>query len=456
LFNLNEDTVACRLEKPKSLHEVASDKYSPFVEMMQGLLVVDSDIERRSMMDVVDINVTCAAEELIPHDIRASQGIFFTGDKIAEKIALSLSAEIVKGASFFDPSCGAGNLLLAVAKSFPIKDRLIDTIVFWGGRFGGCDLNESFILAAKLRLVALACQRHGLQKISTSDLNRYLQFFSFFQIGDYLGTELGADFDCVVANPPFGHITAPHGVDWSTGKTQQAGVFIAQALRTAKVGQKIAAVLPDVLRSGTRYRKWRDLVERNSLITALDVYGRFSKTVDVDVFLLSAIVGEGSVQPHVDVWQSVISNDSPAYVKLKELFEVRVGPVVPHRLEGAGQSTLYLTTQEAPPFSVVTELPEINFSGTLYLPPFVVVRRTSSPSDRSRLVPSLVQGVKPIAVENHLLIISPKDRDVRKCLLLMDEFRESRINDWLNSVSRCRHLTTKILADIDIVRERYE
>lgn len=460
LFNLNEDTVASRLEKPKSLHEVASDKYSPFVEKMQGLLVsganTGSHIEKRSMVDVVDMNVTYAAEELIPHDIRASQGIFFTGDKIAEKIALSLSSEIDAGASFFDPSCGAGNLLLAVAKRFPIKSCLIDTVVFWGGRFGGCDLNESFILAAKLRLVALACQRHGVHELPKAELNTYLQSFSCFHVGDYLGTALGAEFDCIVANPPFGHIAVSQEVNWSTGKTQQAGVFVAQALQVAKPGQKIAAVLPDVLRCGSRYNKWRDLVEVESLITAVDVYGRFSKSVDVDVFLLSVIVGAQSIDSHIDMWQSVVWNDSPAFIKLKDLFEVKVGPVVPHRLKDDGGRVPYLTTQEAPPFSTVAELPEINFSGTLYLPPFVVVRRTSSPSDRNRLVPSLVQGSEPIAVENHLLIISPRDRDIRSCLALMDEFQDPRINEWLNAVSRCRHLTTKVLADIDIVRERYE
>ncbi|WP_409275890.1 N-6 DNA methylase [Pseudomonas sp. KCJK9111] len=460
MLNLNEDAVASRLEKPKSLHEVASDKYSPFVEKMQGLLVSGANtgqhIERRSIVNVVDMNVTCAAEELIPHNIRASQGIFFTGDQIAEKIALSLFDDIDAGASFFDPSCGAGNLLLAVAKRFPIKKCLKDTVEFWGGRFGGCDLNESFILATKLRLVALACQRHGVHEISKAELNTCLQFFSFFHVGDYLGTALGADFDCIVANPPFGHIAASQDVSWSTGKTQQAGVFVAQALHVGKPGQKIAAVLPDVLRCGTRYNKWRNLVEAESSITAVDVYGRFSKSVDVDVFLLSVIVGARFIDSHADIWQSVVGNDSPAFVKLKELFEVRVGPVVPHRLKDQGVRVPYLTTQEAPPFSTVAELPEINFSGTLYSPPFVVVRRTSSPSDKNRLVPSLVQGYGPLAVENHLLIISPRDRDIRSCLVLMDDLKDPRINEWLNAVSRCRHLTTKVLADIDIVRERYE
>lgn len=459
LFNLNTDGVSTGLGEPKSQHEIASDNYSPFVKKMQGLLVVDGEDDSAScsaLMELVDINVTCAAEELIPHEIRVSQGIFFTGDKIAEKIALSFSAEISKCDSFFDPSCGAGNLLLAIAKIYPLKSQVLETLEFWGGRFGGCDLNESFILATKLRLIALAFQRHGLQKISKGQLDGYLKLFSLFEVGDYLGAALGAEFDCVVANPPFGHITVPAEVEWSSGRTQQAGVFIAKALQVAKSGQKLTAVLPDVLRSGTRYVKWRRLVEDMSTITALDVHGKFSKTVDVDVFVLSVIQGCEGKDLSVEKWQPVVREESFDFIKLGSLFEVRVGPVVPHRLSGRGPFVPYLTTQDAPPFSHVTKLPSINFGGTLYVPPFVVVRRTSSPSDKVRLVSSLVEGAKAIAVENHLLILKPRDGSVEKCLSLIDDLKLRRINDWLNTVSRCRHLTTRILADIDIVRDRYE
>lgn len=458
LFNLNADDVACRLLESKSVHEVASDKYSPFVKMMQGLLVVDEDIDAdsRSMTNVAEINVTCAAEELIPQEIRTSQGIFFTGDQIADKIALSLSEEVSRASSFFDPSCGAGNLILAIAKRYPLKGRVLETIKFWGEKFGGCDLSESFILATKLRLIALALQRHGLQRVSRSDLDIYLSLFTLFEVADYLGSTFGGQFDCIVANPPFGHITAPGDIEWSSGRTQQAGVFIAQALNLAKHGQKIVAVLPDVLRSGTRYRKWRHMVEQRSAKVDVEIYGQFSKTVDVDVFVLSICVGDEGLRSVIDEWQPTLRKLTKNCIKLSALFDVRVGPVVPHRLSGKGKLVPYLTTHDAPPFAAVNKLPAINFAGTLYEPPFVVVRRTSSPSDKARLVPTLVQGSKAIAVENHLIIIKPKNGSAKACLNLIEDFKEPRVTDWLNSVSRCRHLTTTILADVDIVRERYE
>jgi hypothetical protein len=444
--------------KSRSLHEVASEKYSPFVKEMLEILVAQSDFgaDQRSITSIVDMNVTCAAEELIPQEIRASQGIFFTGDLISKKIASSLSKEISNSSSFFDPSCGAGNLIFAIARSFPLKKQLFETIELWAQKFGGCDLSESFILATKLRLIALALHRHGLERISKTDLDLYLDLFNSFQVIDYLGTSLGSTFDCIVANPPFGHITAPACIDWSSGKTQQAGIFIAQALTAAKPGQRIVAVLPDVLRSGTRYKRWRHLIEQRSTNIDIEVYGKFSKKVDVDVFLLSINSGNEQKTNRAERWQSLTYEAPLNSVKLNSVFDVRVGPVVPHRLSEKGGLVPYLTTHDAPAFLKAGKLPSIKFSGTLYDPPFVVVRRTSSPSDKARLVPSLIEGSNAIAVENHLIIIKPKDGKIEKCLKLMEDFRDRRITDRLNNVSRCRHLTTTVLSDIDIIRERYE
>lgn len=459
MFNLNADEALNRLSEPKGPHEVASDKYSPFVEKLLELLVVEGSVVgcNKSLTALVDINATWAAEELIPNSIRASQGIFFTGDKIAEKIARSLSVDIAKCSSFFDPSCGAGNLLLAIAKSYPLKGNVLDTLKVWGLKFGGCDLNESFVLATKLRLIALAFQRHGLYRVPKDELEGYLSLFKMFEVGDYLESNLGSDFDCIVANPPFGHIVVPEGLEWSSGRTQQAGVFIAKILDIAKTYQKLTAVLPDVLRSGTRYEKWRRRIENQTSILSLDVHGRFSRSVDVDVFILSLMRDFKADNPLIcEKWQPAKTKLSSQCVKLSTFFEVRVGPVVPHRLLGAGVLVPYLTAHNSPPFSVVAKLPKINFNGTLYAPPFVVVRRTSSPSDKFRLVPSLVKGNRLVAVENHLLILKPRDGSLEKCLLLMEELGTQKINDWVNAVSRCRHLTTKTLADIDIVRDRYD
>ena len=44
----------------------------------------------------------------------------------------------------------------------------------------------------------------------------------------------------------------------------------------------------------------------------------------------------------------------------------------------------------------------------LIMPPFVVVNRTSSPRDRLRATATIIKGTEPVAVENHLIILSPK------------------------------------------------
>ena len=58
---------------------------------------------------------------------------------------------------------------------------------------------------------------------------------------------------------------------------QIAAQFIAHVLALAKPNQEIVAVLPDVLRSGSRYSRWRSQVEQRATVLSKHVYGRFDK-----------------------------------------------------------------------------------------------------------------------------------------------------------------------------------
>lgn len=64
----------------------------------------------------------------------------------------------------------------------------------------------------------------------------------------------------------------------------QAALFVEKVLRFCLDGTKVCALLPDVLRSGTRYQKWREWVIKNSFIEKVEIVGRFDKYADVDVF----------------------------------------------------------------------------------------------------------------------------------------------------------------------------
>lgn len=386
------------------------------------------------------------AENLVPAEDRSKFGIFFTPSEITERVSKSFKQDAKKRKSFFDPACGAGNLLISIAEVYPIGRNFRSTIDVWSERFGGMDINPSFVNASIVRIIFLAAIRHGLPNISKELLSECISRFKYFYVGDYLEASVGGDFDCVVANPPYGHIVLETKCEWSSGKTQMAAVFFEKILKNAKVNQKILAILPDVLRSGSRYERWRRLVENITSRGLVDQYGRFKSDVDVDVFLLKVSMINKKASDRID-W---INSERKATLKLSIRFDVSVGPVVPFRLSGHGELVRYITTKNCPPGAVVRKFNTVRFKGRKIIPPFVVVRRTSNPSDTNRLVVSIVGGIQPVAVENHLLIITPKSGTKEDCVRLKRFLLSADAAKQINEKIRCRHLTVTSVRDLDI------
>jgi hypothetical protein len=126
-----------------------------------------------------------------------------------------------------------------------------------------------------------------------------------------------------------------------------------------------------------------------------------------------------------------------------------VGAVVPFRLSNRGQWRPFIQARDLPSWQAVTDIVQHRrFEGTTFCPPFVVVRRTSRPDDKSRAVATIVQSKRRIAVENHLLVLTPKDKTLRTCKQLMKLLGKRSTNEILNSRIRCRHLTVGALADL--------
>ncbi|KIR13170.1 hypothetical protein PFLU4_57400 [Pseudomonas fluorescens] len=443
------------------LHFVASSTYKPFIEQIESCIVKSGPGcgNREALKELVLLDAGFAVEQLIPATVRSAHGIFFTEEKLASRIASLMRAEIASEASFFDPACGAGNLLLAIAKDYPLRNSLSETLKFWAGKFGGCDLNENFILATKLRLIGLAAYRHGVGTVARKTLNTFLGYFNLFKVCNYLEAGQSSEFDCIVANPPFGHIVLSEPLSWSSGKTQQAAVFMTRILELARPGQKVTAILPDVLRSGTRYCRWRSLIEFSAESIAVEVHGKFSKAVDVDVFFITFTLPEFSgdgAGTKFDIWRNPKDRLSAGKVRLGDKFTVRVGPVVPHRLSGSGKAVPYLNARNATPFGVVIKFGQVRFSGTLYEPPFVLVRRTSNPSDKKRIVTTLVIGERSVAIENHLIILKPKSGCAKQCEALIAALNDQGVYEQLNQAIRCRHLTVSSLANLHIAEVTHE
>ncbi len=382
--------------------------------------------------------------------------MFFSGHRLATQVAKLIQDKLTAGAVVGDPACGAGDLLLACMYYAPLHGDIRATLASWGEKIIGLDIHQEMAESTQARLALLAAMRTCEKEESlTKNLPRIPKIFTQIRAGNYFTyPELFANADCVVMNPPFTEIDAPKGCDWSSGKVQQAAVFTKSIIDFAKPGQEIVAVLPDVLRSGTRYNRWRQIISNSCEIKHLDVFGRFDAKTDVDVFILhlqkrkSAVVG---IAPQWKAQPNIAAINPINKFVVSDLFNVSVGAFVPHRHKNKGPWVPYADVNSVPAHTEVKELKSRRFNGTLHKGPFVVIRRTSSPSDTFRATASLVNTTKAVAVENHLIVLSPRDGTLKSCRQLMSILCRSYINDWLNSTIRCRHLTVKAVKELPII-----
>ena len=157
----------------------------------------------------------------------------------------------------------------------------------------------------------------------------------------------------------------------------------------------------------------------------------------------------GNTSESINSWpDSRIGNVVAKHV-VGDSFEVHVGSVVPHRDPIEGPSYPYIHARTAPAWQAIRQIKEDRqYAGTVFVPPFVVVHRTSSPSDKSRCIATLVDIEKRVAVENHLLVLLPRDNSIDSCRLLLDVLRSEQSTNFLNQRIRCRHLTVSSLKEL--------
>lgn len=372
------------------------------------------------------------------------QSAYFTSSRLAARLAARVPVDDGTRRTYLDPACGAGDLLLAVAKRLPIADTLAATLAKWGCCLVGCDISGDFIRATKARLVLLAAKRC---RVRPDICGTALQdVFPKIVEGDYLAhSKCSYTSDAVVMNPPYGYTHAPDECGWTRGRVTAAAVFTERAIQGAREGATIAAILPDVLRSGSRYQRWRRMIDTMGTIRRELPLGLFDRWADVDVYLLDFQKAE-IVQSCRSTTQS-LRVSRPGGVGKR--FAVHVGPVVPHRHEDTGTGVRYIRARSLPPWGEHRDITERRgFTGRLFEPPFVVVRRTSRPDQKKRAVATLILGDRAVAVENHLIVLLPKNRTIQACRELVLRLRSHRTDDWINRSLRCRHLTTGVLAEL--------
>lgn len=412
---------------------------------IQVLAGGNSLLDKQDLKQYLNGNVGAELRRRVSLDYRQRIGAFFTSEALRTQ-TISTSFLNPHDGLIWDPACGAGDLLLRVAETLSISCDLDETLREWGEKLCGNDIETTFIRATKARLI-LAAYLRGARRLSgnTSSLNNV---FPHIQVGDSLARPPVFIPTRIVLNPPFIAINQPVENDWGAGSVSAAAVFIDYCLKISVPGTRIAAILPDVLRTGSRYERWRANVQKFAEITRLDVYGAFDLQADVDVFVLELKVRLEHQQPAAvsDPWR-ICKNVEIA--TLGSYCAVAVGPVVPHRHKSIGVDLPYLHAKDAPQWGVIETLTSRRkFAGTTFQPPFVVIRRTSSPSDKFRAVGTLVTCSEPVAVENHLIICKPNDGSLATCKKIMEVLHASTTNEWLNGRIRCRHLTVASVKDI--------
>ena len=426
--------------------------FSTYVQSIEALLkaVLASEMENQTLIEATRI-LDGQPSEMLRRSIgindRRSSGAFFSGSTLGEALAGTFTKPLNGQSRVFDPACGSGDLLLACSQRLPISEDLSTTLETWGRQLGGVDLYPEFIRAAKLRLMLAAALRTKSFSDATSvNIDSY---FPRIRVGDGLEDNEDIKFAThVILNPPFGPMPTPSGTHWSSGQVSAAAVFMDTVITKCTEGTDVVAILPDVLRSGSRYGRWRMRLDVLANVGEVSIWGLFDSSVDVDVFLWQAIAGSVRTSESLSTWG--MDRPDGSSVLLGSRANVSVGPLVPHRHVNRGRWQPYMHSRDLPTWGRidVASLPKKRFSGTLFSPPFVAVRRTSRPVDSGRAIGTLVIGDCGVAVENHLLVVRPKDSSVEACEEVLRLLKEDRTDRWLNNRIRCRHLTVSALREL--------
>ena len=417
---------------------VMSPGYDAYVDELRALAVRAARTgltraEHSRAWAELDGNASRVFRRRLALDIRRDAGTFFTGHALAHRVVAPHASAIRDGATVSDPACGLGDLLLAAARYLPIRATLAETLDTWGEQLWGLDLRDELVTTTKIRLYLLALAS-GAEPGPSPDPE---DAFPRVTRGDFLEADEALGAQVLLLNPPYGRVQAPGTVDWATGSVSQAAIFAERALERLASHARLSAILPDVLRSGTRYEAWRERIESLVRPTSITPVGQFDATADVDVFILRARQDQGSRPARW--WQA----GPVSQARVERFFDVSVGSVVPHRHPDIGPRFTYIYSRLLPTTGVY-RAGDIRrgFSGRTVSGPFVAIRRTCRPVKQGpRVLATVVVGDEPIAVENHLLIARPLSGKLKDCHKLVEVLRSQTTSVWLDQRIRCRHLT---------------
>ena len=351
--------------------------YSAYVEKLK-ILCKSANQDQEGLAKALDGGAYHALRTLVPLEARRETGSFFTSSHLAEQLAKRAARNLKKTDLIIDPTCGAGALLIAISYHLPLEKTLKKTLEAWGERIYGFDLHSDFVKATKLRLLLLAASRFQ----QTPDFTD-VKYFKNIKVGDALNNlDVMHKMDCVLLNPPYVAVKSPKDCEWAYGNISSAALFLEKTLDSIKPSSKIYGILPEVIRCGSRYSPFRELISKQSSLLFTESVGIFDNWTDVDVFI-TGLKKTVSVkkQGNPDLFLSPRINRK----KVGDFFEISVGPVVPYRDAKRGERYPYIEVKDLPQWGNKFEADRYRrYEGTVIMPPFVAIRRNSRPGDNYR------------------------------------------------------------------------
>jgi hypothetical protein len=382
-----------------------------------------------------------ASEELrncVNIEERRKYGAFFTDSVLAGKVLRKLDPVFGAGSVVYDPACGAGNLLLAVHAFLKETGSPFLRTCTWLGS----DIHSSFVNAARIRFSIAGLLATNDPEPADYQIEDHIKLD---QVNGLAVNEYYAAATHIVVNPPFNMVDSKSKSDLYSGKVSAAAIFIEKIIQHVRPGTTVLAILPDVLRSGTRYEKWRDMVMRNCNYENEVLLGQFDQYADVDVF------GVKLIKKNVAVARPVAPINNQPFRSIGDLCTVCVGRVVDYRDADAGRRRGYIVSKGLPGWSTLKKTERTRqHEGEAFTPPFVAVKRTSRPGDPYRAVATIIRTPSPVYVDNHLIVLIPKSGTLKDCRKLLQALKRKETSDWIDRQIRCRHLTVKVVSNIPL------
>src|SRR4051794_20716637 len=111
--------------------------FLPYVRELEGLLFLAADstasVQKR-LEPALNGEASRELRRRVPLKLRRASGAFFTGSDLAAQLLALSRVRKIQPRRYYDPTCGAGDLLLQVARRLPRRDTVTQTLKIWGRR----------------------------------------------------------------------------------------------------------------------------------------------------------------------------------------------------------------------------------------------------------------------------------------------------------------------------------